>query len=69
MKKTHRQQGRHMIDVRIDPVVNEGPGTVRVMVKQIRRLEDEVRRKEDEISSLRQLLNSQTVIEHWEVPG
>ena len=75
MRKTHLREssgtadGRKMINVKIDPNVNEGPASVRVMEKKIVRLTDTVKRQEDEITTLRQLLVSQDVIGHWEVPG
>jgi len=75
MKKTHRQERHHtpdsrkMIEVRFDPTVNEGPGTLRIMEQKILRLKDTVKRQEGEISTLRQLLINQDIIGHWEVPG
>ncbi len=75
MKKKYREgspgapAGRKMIDVKFEPAVNEGPGTISGMEKQIHRLEDKVRRQEGEISTLRELLHNQSVIGHWEVPG
>jgi len=75
MNKPHRQEShrrpdeRKAIDVRFDPTVNEGPGSIRVMEKKIHRLTDTVKRQEDEISTLRQLLNTRDVIGFWEVPG
>ena len=70
-KKMHRH-GR--IAVPIDPIITEGPvprdaGNVRVMLKEIHRLENSLRNQKGDITTLRELLISHTSEEHWEVPG
>jgi hypothetical protein len=75
MKKTHRQEShgrpehRKMIDVRIDPTVNEGPGSLRTTEEKFHRQKDTVGHQEGNISTLRQLLKNQDAIGYWEVPG
>ncbi len=71
IKKSHRHGG---IAVPINPIVTEGPvprdpGNVRVMLKEIHRLENRLRHQKGDITTLRQLLISHTSEEHWEVPG
>jgi len=48
---------------------DEEPGSVRGMQRKIHRLEDILKQQEYEISTLKQLLISHPVEEHWEVPG
>ncbi|HLF14707.1 MAG TPA: hypothetical protein VI932_07445 [Bacteroidota bacterium] len=71
---TKRMHGRGSIAFPIDPIVTEGPvprdpGNVRVMLKEIHRLENKLRHQKGDITTLRQLLISHNSEEHWEVPG
>jgi hypothetical protein len=72
MKKSHSHA--EGIAVPFDPIVTEGPvkrdaDNVRVMLREIHRLEDQLRRQKGDITTLRQLLLSTRSEEHWEVPG
>jgi hypothetical protein len=72
MKKSHRHGGR--VAVPIHPIVTEGPvrrdpDNVRVMLKEIRLLEERLRRQKGDITTLRELLIHNSTEEHWEVPG
>ncbi len=58
----------------IHPIVTEGPLprdplNVRIMRREIHRLETRLRQQNGEISAVRQLLISNSLEEHWEVPG
>ena len=58
----------------IPPIVTEGPLprdplNVRIMRREIHRLETRLKQQNGEISAVRQLLISNTLDEHWEVPG
>lgn len=62
------------VRVPFGPVVREGPAprdqaNVRIMLKEIHRLETRLRERKGEITSVRQLLLSNSADELWEVPG
>lgn len=72
MTKKTRRSG----DVRVpfEPVVTEGPAprdqaNVRIMLKELHRLETRLRERKGGITSVRQLLLSHPADEPWEVPG
>lgn len=70
-RKLHRSGD---VRVPINPVVTEGPAprdpaNVRIMLREIHRLEARLGQGKGDITTLRQLLLSHSVDEHWEVPG
>jgi hypothetical protein len=70
-KKTRRTA---TVAVQIHPVVTEGPLpldslNVRIVKRELHRWEHRIIEKDGDITALRQLLNSTTVEELWEVPG
>lgn len=70
-RKLHRHGG---IAVPINPIVTEGPlprdpVNVRIMRREIHRLENTLRNQKGGTTALRELLISTSGEEHWEVPG
>lgn len=70
-KKAHRQ-GR--VAIPIHPIVTEGPlprdpVNVRIMRREIHRLESMLREQNGNITAFRELLINSSADEHWEVPG
>ena len=71
---TKRIHGHGGFAIPINPIITEGPLprdplNVRIMRKEIHRLETRLRQEEGEIAALRQMLISHAAEEHWEVPG
>lgn len=71
MKRMHPRHNLPVHDVpALDDIhAEEHPSSVRGMQRKIQRLEDILKQQESEITTLKQLLISQSVEEHWEVPG
>lgn len=71
MKKMHphHQPPVRTIHITRDSYGEEPVASVRGMQQKIHRLEDILKQQEYEITTLKQLLISQSVEEHWEVPG
>ena len=70
-KKPHRHGG---IAFPIDPIITEGPlprdpVNVRIMRREIRRLENQLGGRKEGTTALREMLISSSADEHWEVPG
>ena len=72
MTKKARRNANFVVP--INPILNEGPPltdprNVRIVKRELRRLEHRIIERDGDISALRQVLNSTTVEELWEVPG
>jgi hypothetical protein len=70
-RKAHRSA---TVAVQVHPIVSEGPLThdplnVRIVKRELHRLEHRIIKEDGDITALRRILNSSTVEELWEVPG
>lgn len=62
------------VAVPIHPILTEGPAphdprNVRIVKRELHRLEHLIIERDGDISALRQVINNATVEELWEVPG
>ena len=69
-----RPQKHGGISMPIHPIVTEGPLprdplNVRIMRREIHRLETNLKQQNGEVGAFRRLLISKSLDEHWEVPG